>query len=72
MAFEGTQYPVAISTFDGIREQIFMVDKDLLISDRDTAVNNIFKEYFKYINEPIHPKTVFIHNLESFDGYLNI
>jgi len=70
MDFDGVQYPVAISCCDKtFGSKLFMVNKDLLLSNRDEAINIMFKEYFELIKSPDYPKTIFIHNLGSFDGY---
>jgi hypothetical protein len=65
----GIQVPIVITACIGFNDLYkFVIDRDLLMVNRDEAIENLFNEYFNFlINCDI--KTVFIHNLGSFDGY---
>jgi len=52
-----------------INHKIFLIDKQLFIKNYELAINNIWKDFFEFIE--LHPslfKTIFVHNLGSFDG----
>nr|YP_009739386.1 DNA polymerase 2 [Tricholoma terreum]QIC20230.1 DNA polymerase 2 [Tricholoma terreum] len=71
--FNDNQYPVAItlSYIDNgyqIKNELFLIDFDLLLIDTDKALNNLWYDYITYItNNSI--KYIFVHNLGNFDGY---
>lgn len=69
--FNGNQYPITISTYNGFKNEskLFVINDDLLMKNSELAINNLFKEYFNYIQINNHPTTIFVHNLGSFDGY---
>jgi hypothetical protein len=80
IAYNNVELVVAISScgyYKGlIDNQIFLIDYNLLKSDSKLAVQNMWNNYFKYLEEvfineeSIDKKlTIFAHNLGEFDGY---
>jgi hypothetical protein len=71
--FNDNQYPVAItlSYIDNgyqIKNELFLIDFDLLLIDTDKALTKLWFDYITYItNNSI--KYIFVHNLGNFDGY---
>lgn len=62
------QIPVIITTcFKGTCKS-FVIDHNLIKTDLDLATLNLWKQYFDYILN-LDIKTIFVHNLGSFDGY---
>ena len=50
--------------------QQFHLDKDLLPTNPDAAVKDLWARFFKYLNNfSYYIKTIFAHNLGGFDGY---
>lgn len=71
MDFNGVQHPVAISIAYNVNEsKLFLIDKDLITKDLDTAVSKLWEDYWNFIlKNSQHFKCIFVHNLGSFDGY---
>lgn len=72
MDVKGKQIPVIITvcipSFKGSEIKYFMINHNLLETNFDLALNELWTEYFNYmIKSGI--RTVFVHNLGSFDGY---
>jgi hypothetical protein len=78
--FNNSEIPIAISSsgyYKGIIDnQIFLIDKDLLIKNHELAVFELWKKYFLYLENIIkndntitNKLTIFAHNLGDFDGY---
>jgi hypothetical protein len=65
MNINGLQIPVVVTTYYDENPKIFIVDKELLLSDQEKAVNKLFKEVFDYINEQ-KIRFIFVHNLGKF------
>ena len=56
--------------------QIFLIDHNLLQSNQDLALQELWNKYFTYLKNVIENEitlngklTVFVHNLGNFDGY---
>jgi hypothetical protein len=68
------QEPVAISFTWPKETKLFLIDYDLLKFDYIKAIKKLWKQFFNYleqiskINSKFNFKTVFVHNLGSFDG----
>jgi hypothetical protein len=70
----GVQECICISFYNKeLGSKLFLIDHNLLVTDSQQAIDNLWKEFFIYLEEVIfikHPLiTIFIHNLGSFDGY---
>lgn len=75
-----SEVPIAISSCgyyqDHIDNKIFLIDPKLLLKDHETALKQLWKEYFNYLDEVFRNEdsitsklTIFAHNLGNFDGY---
>ena len=70
----GVQECICISFYNKeLGSKLFLIDHNLLVTDSQQAINNLWSEFFIYLEEIIfvkHPLiTIFAHNLGSFDGY---
>lgn len=71
--YNGNQIPAAITLayIDGgnqILSKIFLIDYNLLLVDKDLALNILWSDYISYITKN-SIKCIFVHNLGNFDGY---
>jgi DNA polymerase type B, organellar and viral len=67
MEYNGKQIPVAISIVNyGNSSKIFVLDRTIKI---ELAIKNLWFEFFNFIENESFTKTIFVHNLGSFDGY---
>lgn len=66
----GSQIPIAISLTSSLESRIFLINSDLFNEDSSKAVDNLWLDFFNYIETPENTnyKTIFIHNLGDFDG----
>lgn len=77
VSVDNIQYPICITFYYTISRnkpihRTFLIDYKLFLADKDEAVKQLWAEFFKFINHPsIYKfcKTIFAHNLGSFDGY---
>lgn len=70
----GVQECICISFYNKeLGSKLFLIDYNLLLTNSELAFNNLWKEFFIYLENDIFNKypliTIFIHNLGSFDGY---
>jgi hypothetical protein len=70
----GVQECICISFYNkGLGSKLFLIDHNLLTINSQLAIDNMWKEFFTYLEEEILTKypliTIFAHNLGSFDGY---
>lgn len=68
----GVQIPVLIGLAFGDQFTSFIIDKSVLKTDVDLAVQNLMSEFFNYIIQDaalFKIKNIFAHNLGGFDGY---
>jgi hypothetical protein len=68
MKFKNIQVPVLITTCVKGQTHNILIDKGLLEVNVDLALQKLWTEYFEYITGQ-DIKTVFVHNLGSFDGF---
>jgi len=71
---KGVQECICISFYNKeLGSKLFLIDHNLLLTNSQEAIDNLWKEFFIYLENDIslkHPLiTIFIHNLGSFDGY---
>jgi hypothetical protein len=67
MEYKGKQIPVAISIVNyGKPSKLFIIDRNMKI---EVAIKNLWFEFFYYIENENFTKTIFVHNLGTFDGY---
>jgi len=84
MDFNGNQKAITISSKSimGRGSKLFIVDTELIKTDLNLAISQMWKQYFDYLirnkdvlfrfnskSEPSNTLTIFVHNLGSFDGY---
>ena len=80
LSVKGQEIVVAISSCgwhkDKIDTQIFLIDHNLLLTNQDLALKQLWNKYFTYLEEVIKTEvsivdklTIFAHNLGNFDGY---
>jgi len=70
------EFPIAISSC-GVKEKLFLIDKNLLLVDHERALQDLWNQYFKYLENILanelslgNKLTIFAHNLSDFDGYI--
>jgi hypothetical protein len=68
MKINNNEIPVLISTCVNGVSKYFLINLNLINEDLDTALQQLWCEYFEFIQKS-GVKTVFVHNLGSFDGY---
>src|ERR1700733_2544343 len=71
---KGVQECVCISFYNKeLGSKLFLIDHELLLINSQLAIDNLWAEFFIYLEEVVFIKypliTIFIHNLGSFDGY---
>lgn len=67
----GVQTPVAISSCNGFMKKdskVFLIDHNLLQTNPELAISNLWKQYFDYLLKN-GINLILAHNLGSFDGY---
>ncbi len=77
VSIDNIQYPVAISFYYTVSRdkpiyKLFIIDYKLFKNDRDEAIRLLWSEFFKFISINTFYKTcktIFAHNLGSFDGF---
>jgi len=70
--FYGKQIPVAISLVSDNIKILFIISKTINNLTINSEIDKLWREFFTYLIE--HKslfKTIFVHNLGSFDGYFN-
>lgn len=72
MEYDNKQIPMAISlVFENVKK-LFLIETPLNLDNTciNNSVNNLWNDFFVYLIENKYLfKTIFIHNLGSFDGY---
>lgn len=68
--FNDKQIPIAISiAYNETESKLFLIDYILFTNEPYTAIDNLWKDYIDFItSNPELFKTIFVHNLGSFDG----
>jgi len=77
ISLDNYQYPVCITFYYTVSQnrpihKTFLIDYKLFLTDKDEAIRLLWSEFFKFINHHSFYKTcrtIFVHNLGSFDGY---
>lgn len=72
ITFNNIQIPILITLHNKINSKIFLIDNILFKLNPTQAIDNLWRELFNYLLNNIKNvdyRTIFVHNLGSFDGF---
>ncbi len=69
MGLNGKEIPVSISIKTANILKLFVIDHSLLKTDVESAVKELWNNFFELILSNCNKHVIFIHNLGSFDGF---
>ena len=70
IGINNVQIPIAISHHNGVKNktELFLINHLLLQTNLEKTLKNLWSSYFDYLIK-LNVKTIFVHNLGTFDGY---
>jgi len=69
IGLEGKEIPISISIKTANNLKIFLIDHNLLVTDVELAIKELWSNFFDFILINCNKEVIFVHNLGSFDGF---
>jgi hypothetical protein len=66
---KGIEIPISISIKTKNKTEIFIINGEKLLNDLNTALKDLWDNFFYFILKNCNKDVIFVHNLGNFDGF---